>query len=262
MTLLAEIVYNYDMSEISKPTDENEQTAQEYKVSPIPKEPEAQEKRGWRLELNGQEIKEPIEVFSLRHTKMGVEIAYGQRQEGFDGPVLKEPGGGGAVTIPYFMDNGELYVAMAEEARPTCTDGKPEKVLNVPRGFLDPGQTHFETAKKELLEETGYEPIERRIVELPGKPMNPNSTFFVTGHDKGVRMYGVRVYDFEINETNPAVNPTDREYQFDKSVLKPTSKVGEKISGSKFVHWTKAVQEIDMFSAAAVARIQASQTKK
>lgn len=204
----------------------------EYKVSPISPEPEAQSKRGWTLEINGHEIDQPISSVILKNKRIGVEVDYGQRQEGFDGPVLKEPGGGGAVTIPYYFQEGELYIGVVEESRPTCTDGGPEKVLNVPRGFLDPGQTHFETAKKELEEETGYTPLPKRIKELKGQPMNPNSTFFVTGKDKGIRMFGVQVYDFELTNSNGAENPMDREYVFDEELIKPTSKMGEKFLGA------------------------------
>ncbi len=253
------VYYINFMSELLGHGNEAEQAPQEYRVTPISPEPEEQAKRGWKAEINGKEFEGPVESVRIYNPNMNVEVAYGKRPEGYDGPVLKEPGGGGAVTVPYYYEDGQLYVAMVEEVRPTCTDGIPEKVLNVPRGFLDPGQTHFETAKRELGEETGYEPLEKRIKELEGQPMNPNSTFFVTGKGKGVHTYGVRVYDFEIIQANQTNNPMEREYTFDKDLLHPTTKIGEKISGCKFVHWTKAVQQPDMFTAAAVGRILASQ---
>lgn len=237
-------------------------SGQEYRVSPISKEPEAQTKRGWKLEINGVEHKEPIETVKLFNGKMGVEVLYGQRPEGYDGFVLKEPGGGGAVTIPYYIHDGNIYIGVVEEARPTCTDGSTEKVLNVPRGFLTPGETHFEAAKRELAEEAGYEPIEKRIVQLEGKPQNPNSTFFVTGKDKGVKMYGVKLQDSEISIARDSDNPTKREFKFDKAIIKPISKMGERIGASKFIHWTEAVSQIDMFTVAGVARILAAQSSK
>lgn len=235
----------------------------EYKISNISTESEVQAKRGWFLEINGEKLDTPIEKARLVNPKMGVEVEYGQRQEGYDGFILKEPGGGGSVTIPYYHRNGELFIGVVAESRPTATDGKAEeKVLNVPRGFMDPGQDHFQTAQKELSEETGYEPISKRIVSLPGEPMNPNSTFFVTGKDKGVHMYGVQVYDFEIAKINESENPVDAEYGFDKEILTPTSKIGEKISGSKFIHWTKAIALNDMFSVAGVGRLLGMQHAK
>lgn len=237
----------------------NQPNGQEYRVSSISKEPEAQAKRGWKLEVNGEELIGPIETVRLLNTRMGVEIQYGQRQEGYDGPVLKEPGGGGAVTIPYYIHEGSLYIGVVEEVRPTCTDGSTEKVLNVPRGFLTPGETHFETAKRELAQEAGYEPIDKRIILLNGKPQNPNSTFFVTGKDKGVKMYGVKLQDNEVSVTKESHDPAEREFNFNKDIIKPTSRMGERISGSKFIHWTKAAAQIDMFTVAGVARILADQ---
>lgn len=235
------------------------QPSPEYRISSISKEAEAQAKRGWKLEINGIEFEEPIETVRLFNSRMGVEVLYGQRPEGYDGLVLKEPGGGGAVTIPYYIYKGNIYIGVVEEARPTCTDGTTEKVLNVPRGFLIPGETHFETAKRELAEEAGYEPIEKRIVQLNGKPQNPNSTFFVTGRDKGVKMYGVKLQDDEVYMTTDSQDPLEKEFKFNKEIIKPTSRMGERIGGSKFIHWTKAVSQIDMFTVAGVARILANQ---
>jgi ADP-ribose pyrophosphatase YjhB (NUDIX family) len=240
------------MVEVLKPE------GQEYKVAPISKEPEAQAKRGWKLEINGKEFEEPIENARLFNSRMGVELKYGQRPEGYDGFVLTEPGGGGAVTIPYYVHEGNIYIGVVEEARPTCTDGATEMVMNVPRGFLTPGETHFETAKRALAEEAGYEPLEKRIVQLNGEPQNPNSTYFVTGKDKGVRMYGVQVHDFEVSMAKSSDDPSEREFQFDKEIIKPTSRMGERIGKSKFIHWKKAASQIDMFTAAGVARILAT----
>lgn len=231
---------------------------QEYRVSSISKDPEVQAKRGWKLEVNGKEFEAPVENVRLFNSRMGVEVQYGQRPEGYDGFVLKEPGGGGAVTIPYYVQEGNVYIGVVEEARPTCTDGTSEMVLNVPRGFLNPGETHFETAKRELAEEAGYQPLEKRIVQLNGEALNPNSTFFVTGKDKGVRMFGVQVHDFEVSMAKSSDDLVEREFQFDKEIIKPTSRMGERIGRSKFIHWTKAASQIDMFTAAGVARILAT----
>lgn len=125
----------HHMVERLNPPDEQEY-GQEYRVSPISQEPEVQGRRGWKLEINGEEFEEPIESARLFNSRLEVEVLYGQRPEGYDGPVLKEPGGGGAVTIPYYVHEGSIYIGVVEESRPTCTDGTTERVLNVPRGFL------------------------------------------------------------------------------------------------------------------------------
>lgn len=234
----------------------------EYKIDEISPTQEAQIKRGWTLEVNGQEVKEPVTSARLVNKKMGVETTYGQRPEGYDGVVIKEPGGGGSVTIPYYIHEGQLYIGVVEEWRPTATDGEQKKILNVSRGYLNPGETHFETAVRELGEEAGYMPLHERVEELDGDPMNPNSSVFITGKDKGVRMYGVHVTDDEVTSSIRSDDPTKREFKFNSDIIKPATKMGEKISGSKFIHWKQAVGQIDMFTAAGIARILALLSKK
>jgi len=73
-------------------------------------------------------------------------------------------------------------------------------------------------------------------------------------------MYGVQVHDFELSMAKSSDDLVEREFQFDKEIIKPTSRMGERIGKSKFIHWTKAASQIDMFTAAGVARILASQT--
>lgn len=238
--------------------ENNLHNPQSYEVGPISQETEAQAKRGWEVFINGEKIDRPIETVRLINQRMQVEVDYGQRPEGFDGPVLKEPGGGGSVIVPYVIHEGQLYIAVAEEKRPTMTDGVPLPILNVPRGFLDPNETHFETAKRELAEETGYIPLEKRIKEVEGDPMNPNSTFFVTGKDKGVRVFSTQVLKDETRVSNPSEDLTEIEFEFNPNVIRTkegASKTADKVMHSRFIHWTKAVKLGDMFTNAAVARL-------
>jgi len=231
---------------------------QSYEVGPISQEAEAQAKRGWEVLINGEKVDTPIQTVTLVNQRMQVEVDYGQRPEGFDGPVLKEPGGGGSVIVPYVIHEGQLYIAVVEEKRPTMTDGVPLPVLNVPRGFLDPNETHFETAKRELAEETGYVPLEKRIKEVEGDPMNPNSTFFVTGKDKGVRVFSAHVLNEETKVSNSSEDSTEIEFEFDPDVIRAkegASKIADRVMHSRFIHWTKAVKLGDMFTNSAVARL-------
>lgn len=41
---------------------------------------------------------------------MGVEVFYGQGPDGYDQFAIKEPNGGGAVTVPYVVIDGETYI--------------------------------------------------------------------------------------------------------------------------------------------------------
>ena len=228
----------------------------EYAINSIPTDTDSQTKRGWDVSIDGERETEPISTLQLHHPKLGVTIDYGQRPEGYDGPVIQEKGGGGSVVVPYFINDGELYIGVVNESRPTMTDGSTEPIRNVPRGFMDPKEKHFDTATRILGQEAGFAPIADRVRELDGDPMNPNSAFFVTGKGKGVKAYGVEMTADELVESKVSNTPAQREYTFNTDIVKPTSKMGEKISGSTFIHWSEAVKLSDMFSVAATARIQ------
>lgn len=216
-----------------------------------------QASRGWRVELNG-EIVEQVSSVRLIQERMGIDVEYGKTPGGWDGLALEEVGGGGSVTVPYLNLDGEIYIGVVEENRPYAGGA----VLNVPRGFMDPSENHFQTAKRELTEETGYEPVEKRIQPLDGEPMNPNSTFFVTaGEDRGVKAYRVQIKDNEVVLSQIADNPEEREYSFDQKVLTASSKMGEKVMKSKFIHWSRAIGLNDMFTVASVGRLVAEEAK-
>lgn len=218
-------------------------------VSPLTEGEQAS--RGWKVELNGESIVEVIS-FKVVQERMGISLEYGKTPAGYDGLALEEAGGGGTVVIPYVNIDGEIYVGMVEENRPFAGG----TVLNVPRGFLNPGETHFETAKKELEEETGYTAIEKSIKPLEGEPMNPNSTFFVAKDpDKGVRPYKVSIEQDEVRLLIDSQNPRERVYEFNPEVIKPVSRMGERVMRSKFHHWTAALQVRDMFTVAGVGRL-------
>lgn len=46
-------------------------------------------------------------------------------------------------------------------------------------------------------------------------------------------------------------------FKFNPEVVIPKSKVAERVAGSQFVHWTKATAVQDMFTVAAIGRLQA-----
>ncbi|OGD94983.1 hypothetical protein A3F02_03735 [Candidatus Curtissbacteria bacterium RIFCSPHIGHO2_12_FULL_38_9b] len=213
--------------------------------------------RGWKVELNGEVVDE-VSSIRLIQERMGVYAEYGKTPGGWDGLALEEVGGGGSVTVPYLNIDDEIYIGVVEENRPNAGG----MVLNVPRGFMDPGETHFQTAKRELTEETGYEPVEKRIQSLEGDPMNPNSTYFVTKGDGGVRVYKVEIREDEVmTVVHDADKPEGRVYAFNPEVLNAESKMGEKVMKSRFIHWSKVIKLNDMFTVAAVGRLLAQGEK-
>lgn len=228
---------------------ENRVSSQSFDLLPISEEKQAS--RGWTIALNGERVGR-VTSLTMEQEKMNIKITYGVRPEGYDAPIIKEAGGGGSVIVPFVKVNGEIFVGLVEENRGTCGG----MVLNIPRGFLQPGETHFQTAKREIEEETGYQKVEKNLYPLEGNLMNPNSAFFVTDTpDKGVKAFKLPVESSEVKILTDSEKPEDRIYEFNPEVIKPVSKIGERVLQSKFCHWRKALEVQDMFSVAAVGRL-------
>lgn len=225
--------------------------------------------RGWEIQTqngqNGQpEIISPNELVA-NQTKMGTEIRYGERPEGYDGFVIKEPNGGGAVTIPYLFVNGELYVGAQQQKRVT-TGGL---VTEVPRGFSLPHEEHDQTAKREFEEETGVTAsLADRIKPLPGKPINPNTAYFQANLHKGegVKLFGIEFKADEVQLRRDSKDPERRVYTFTPDIQGDIKEKNEKIKpeGIRFFHADMLKNTPDAFTLAALARLpkQTTLTKK
>ncbi len=206
--------------------------------------------RGWKLFVNDKEIPE-VESVELS-SKFGV-VRYGLTPQGYDAWCFAENGGGGTVLVPYFIDRtGFLYVGVVEQPRPLQAD-KP--VLNLPRGFLDPGVNHFQNALKEGSEEIGL--IEKnRVFPLKGEPGNPNNTFFFTNNvnEKGEK-FGIRFFGVEFSRHEIIMDKGKLIFQ--QGVVTPITKDAEKIMGTQFVPWREALQMGCMITNAGVGRLLA-----
>lgn len=202
-------------------------------------------KAGWKIIVDGNEI---------TARELELQSRYGTLRWGFNGSYdqwgFEEPGGGGSVLVPYSLVSGVLHIGCVRQPRPFQS---VEPVWNVPRGFLEPGETHFQTAAREGGEELGFGDSER-IFALPGQPGNPNSTFFVTLAG-GVRYFAVRFSEKELTQVQDG-------FVFDKGVVKPVSKDAERIMGCEFFPWYQVAQLGDQFSNTAVARLLAWQHHK
>lgn len=199
------------------------------------------------MTLNGQVVQH-VSSLQIENPKFGV-VSYGLTPPGYDGWSFKELGGGGSVIVPYAQIDGRLYIGVVEEAR----HNQGGKVLNVPRGFLDPGESHFNAAIRETEEEMGYT-SGMAPFELEGIPMNPNSAFFETPwKGEGVRVFALPVRAEELERV-------ENVYRFRPGVLSSnqaskTAKLAERILGSRFVSYVHAVRLGDMFTVAAVGRL-------
>lgn len=226
-----------------------------FELDPIGLEDQA--RRGWELQINGSVIP-AVQEASLRNHRMGVSVDYGKRPEGYDGFVIREPGG--AATIPYMIDaDGGIYVGLVTEYRPTM--GEPE-THNIPRGFSDFNQggkleSAEETAVRELREETGYQTLGNRLIKLAAG-LNPNSTFFdySRSSEAGVAIFALPI---EQNELEIVANEGELHYAFPATIRDQATgdKSAERILGSRFVPLTEALSSRDMFTCAAAGQLMA-----
>ena len=206
----------------------------------------------WRLYINGK----PVDMSNVRHvalkSQFGV-INFGADEKlGYNSVAFEETGRGGAIIVPFVCLNGRqvvrpdqphdsLLVGVIEQYR----NKQGGMVLNVPRGFVQEGEEHDETATRELVEETGFQ---GRPFLLPGHPLNPNSAFFETGADGGCKVYGfcLTADQVEIDITGVVFPITDE---------LPADKTGELIGKCRFIPIAEALRSGDMFSVAGAARL-------
>lgn len=206
----------------------------------------------WRLYINGK----PVDMSNVRHvalkSQFGV-INFGADEKlGYNSVAFEETGRGGAIIVPFVCLNGRqvvrpdqphdsLLVGVIEQYR----NKQGGMVLNVPRGFVQEGEEHDETATRELREETG---LQGRPFLLPGHPLNPNSAFFETGADGGCKVYGfcLTADQVEIDTTGVVFPITDE---------LPADKTGELIGKCRFIPIAEALRLGDMFSVAGAARL-------
>ncbi len=177
-------------------------------------------------------------------------LTYGQAAAGpYDSWAFTEVNGGGSFIVPWAFIDGELYVGLLTERRKLAAISPDECVQNVPRGFVDPGETHDAAAARELYEEIGLPP-EQRLVRFDCNPGNANNAFFNTafllpnGQQAGMRFYSCRLREDELE----AVLQTDADAAFGKSryhIAAPLSpakgSIGEKILKTEFVPVKEAV---------------------
>jgi len=178
-------------------------------------------------------------------------LTYGETPMGYDGWSYREYAGGGTVTLPFTIRDGELYVGLILQRRPN----QGGEVWNAPRGFLDPGETREAGAARELNEETGFE-HSAALVTLPGEPGNPNSTFFETwATDEGVTFHAVQIH---ANMVELGLSGLGfRAGILDESASARRSRVAEAITQARFLPWAQAAQVGDLLTNAAVARLLA-----
>ena len=221
-----------------------------YDLSPVPQGA----RQGWELTVNGETVPGVSEA-KLINSSIGISVEYGLRPEGYDGFIIRERGG--AVTLPYMIDpDGQIYVGLVSEYRPTMGE---ERTLNAPRGMAEAGESHDDTAVRELGEETGYQAKKTRMAEL-ATGLNLNSTFF---DNSRAEQAGVSIYAFRV-DTDELELGYDNEgnvfYQFPSDTMASAqNKTTEAIFGSKFVPIMTARGSKDMLTRTACGDLLLSQ---
>lgn len=210
------------------------------------------QKRGWQVFVNDQKIEQVSHVV-IKSSKG--TLTYGWNPMGWDQWNFEEPGGGGSILLPYFIDtNGNLMVGLAWETRPF--ESERSEVLNAPRIFMDPAETHFQASERLAHLETGYVPPEGRIHSLSATGKNPNSTFFITNKsdEHGCRFFGLPMImeEIDFSGSRPKIK---------KGEIIPQSKPGQKVMKCSFYPYEE-VEVSDMFTHTAISLLEKFLIKK
>jgi 8-oxo-dGTP pyrophosphatase MutT (NUDIX family) len=201
-------------------------------------------RRGWVLTLDGETV-QSVRLLELENRSFG-KITYGLTRGGYDSWSFREAAGG-VVLVLYAWVDDVLHVGVVEQLR----HNQGGRVLNVPRGFGERGETRSEAAARELSEETGLTAEDVSIAPLPGSPVNPDSAFFeTTTTDDGIQFFAGQIPTAQLDRRD------------DQIVLRAArlahGAAEEQLSHVFFIPWFQAAALADMFSVAAVGRLLAA----
>ena len=212
-------------------------------IKPVP---EGTSLGDWTIKVNGEE-RTDVRYVKISNPKFG-KLAWGVRPEISNslGWMWEEVGGGGIGIVPYYIIRGELMIGVIEELRPAAGG----KALNIPRGFLTPGESPLQAATSELGEEIGL--IDRTLEPLGGEPVNSNTTFFETTPSadgpRGFRFYALRIMVSEVEGDEEGL-------RLRSDLFHPVNKMGEKIMKCVFLSWKRAMALADGFTCIGVGRL-------
>ena len=159
----------------------------------------AEGKRKCKIFADGKEIFPGS--LTVEHDTWALKV--GIRPEGWQGFLFRENGGGGSFTIPWACGpKGEILVGMVQENRPNM--GGP--VWCIMGGFVDLGENHDQSQKREAAEEGGLDTGGAK--KLPGVGIVSNRLFWVADVKGGE---GGRVFEKEylLNQLEPVEGEED-----------------------------------------------------
>lgn len=214
-----------------------------------------EEKRTWRLFVDGAEVPFGNAVLVLDNPMKNmfrvVECGLVDDQRGnvYDGMRYGELGGGGAVTVPFTIFHGILYIGVVTQFRVHAGGD----VRNVPRGYLKVGSPdRTKNATEEFAEEVGPKAAALATPErLDGEGGNPNTAVFWTPEpEDGNTFHAVRINAKHLEPVIPGP-----QLVFKHGFVAPEG--GESIVKCEFIPWTAAAQLRDGLTMMAVVRLLA-----
>ncbi len=202
------------------------------------------EKRAWRIFIDGKEVN--VGQIIMVQPQFGLQVELGLRPEGYQGPIIWQPRGGGEVTLPWFKNpaDQEIWVGLLMESRPNM--GGPN--LCVVGGMNSFSLSREETREKEEAEEAGMKSEARG---LPGALVNSDRLFMLADPKKGegIRICAVEV-PFEMLEFPDGITT--------EAIFLSGTEFGKKPGAVIFKPWKTMIEETaDGVALAAIARLTA-----
>lgn len=211
---------------------------------------------GWRAtEINNQTV--DFVNFKLHsvNKRMGVSIGTSLTAEGKDIFRVNEINGGGVVVVPYFVENGTLFVGIIKETRPNVSPDK--EYISVVRGFINPGDTPREAISHEIGQEMEFDGNPRDIAQhlqtLGIASQDPD--MFGLG---GVTYYALPIDKDILDEKDGKFVIKENLRAKNKDYNNSSEKVWEKITGSEFIPAELALQSPCLFATIATGRLLTS----
>lgn len=198
------------------------------------------EKQDWDVSINQEPIQN-VKSVHMENRNIGIAVDYGMLTHGYDSIVVTEIGG--ANIAPYCIMEETLHIGVLRQLRYNMGGW----VLNIPRGFMNLNENHFQAAVRENQEETRFNFTNlKRIKQLSHAPQNQDSGYFNTVDGKGIQTFSLLISPTELEQTTDLNWCSGTIYQFKPEVLKPISSIAEKIMGCKFIPWREAMKLADM----------------
>lgn len=212
-----------------------------------------EEKATWAVEVGGELVlRAPHVILYLdnpaKNMKRVIELGWIDDQHGnaYDAIRYWELGGGGTVTIPWTIFEGELWIGVVTQYRMHAGG----YIQNAPRGYMKVGgTTRAQNAAEEVGEEMGPKVVDiAPPTQLEGEGVNMYTAVFWTATPGEGN-------SFHAAEVDPQylVRHDEGSLRFKADLIAPEG--GESIVKCEFIPWQAAVRGRDGLTIVGVARL-------